>query len=438
MSTSSIAHKSLNQTGGARCSICGKVGVTKTTCPHKVNPKAKNPKPSKHNAVPLNINKSVQPTTATQTTPPTKITPPKKATRPKKAKKPTKAKPPKIPIVIVRHPLFRSRKKIAAFDYDGTLVIPKSKSSFSKNLDDWQWLRSNVVNILQKYYDNNFAIVIFTNQSRTFKAEQIQHVLDSTKIPYMAYIIYDKPLKKPNPHSFNMFSPPTSTGMPQFDPVSSFYCGDALGRHCDFAASDKDFAINSALQYVSPEAIFPFAPRINTPITPQLAQEIIVMVGYPGSGKSTYAKQISSPNGATVGDDRILNVIRGRCAWRVSSAGQHTADGLAVSKYELLNGDELKTGAKIVKAASIALNMGLSIVVDATNPTPKKRALYVELAQRYNIMIRCIHANTSFEESMYYNCTRAKPIPKIAFYVYRKHFVAPAIDEGFYVVNTLY
>lgn len=417
-------HVYLNHIGGTRCSICGAVGATKTTCPHKLNPVAKNPKPSKHNAAPLSMNTSA---------------PAKKSSTPsKKNTAIKKAKPSRAPIVNVRHPLFRFRKKIAAFDYDSTLVIPKSKSSFAKNPDDWMWLRPNVVNILQKYYDDNFAIVIFTNQSKTFKAEQIRHVLDSTNIPYMAYIIFDKTLKKPNPYSFNMFSPPTSTGMTRFDPVSSFYCGDALGRSCDFAASDKDFAINSGLRFVSPETIFPFAPRINLPLTPQLAQEIIVMVGYPGSGKSTYAKQITSPNGATVGSLRILDVMRDRCAWRHSQIGQPTTNGRTVSRYELMNGDELKTGVKIIKAATIALDLGLSVVVDATNSTKKKRALYIELARRYNSKIRVIHANTSLVESMYYNCMRPKPIPKIAYYVYRKHFVEPHLDEGFDEVHTLY
>ena len=38
----------------------------------------------------------------------------------------------------------------------------------------------------------------------------------------------------------------------------SFYAGDALGRENDWSDSDKIFAINCGLKYISPEEIFPF------------------------------------------------------------------------------------------------------------------------------------------------------------------------------------
>ena len=39
---------------------------------------------------------------------------------------------------------FRYRSKMAGFDYDHTLVKPKTKSTFSKDEDDWMWLRPSV------------------------------------------------------------------------------------------------------------------------------------------------------------------------------------------------------------------------------------------------------------------------------------------------------
>jgi hypothetical protein len=35
---------------------------------------------------------------------------------------------------------FRHRKKIAAFDLDGTLIKPLSGAVVPKDMDDWQWL----------------------------------------------------------------------------------------------------------------------------------------------------------------------------------------------------------------------------------------------------------------------------------------------------------
>ena len=47
---------------------------------------------------------------------------------------------------------FEIREKVAAFDYDHTLVKPKSGVTFSKNVNDWVWLRDNVPNVLKKLY----------------------------------------------------------------------------------------------------------------------------------------------------------------------------------------------------------------------------------------------------------------------------------------------
>jgi bifunctional polynucleotide phosphatase/kinase len=85
---------------------------------------------------------------------------------------------------VIQHAKFRYRQKIAAFDYDHTLVKPKSKSTFAKDVDDWMWIRPNVKTKLQELYKNQYSIVIFTNQHQAFKQVQIKMVLDTLDIPY--------------------------------------------------------------------------------------------------------------------------------------------------------------------------------------------------------------------------------------------------------------
>lgn len=55
------------------------------------------------------------------------------------------------------------------FDYDWTLVKPLSNGIFSKSLDDWRWITEKVPDILKKYYDKGFCIVIISNQSKILK-----------------------------------------------------------------------------------------------------------------------------------------------------------------------------------------------------------------------------------------------------------------------------
>ena len=61
-----------------------------------------------------------------------------------------------------------------ALDYDHTLVKP-NKGTFSLHKDDWVWLRSQVPSKLKQLHNQGYSIVIFTNQSKSFKIEQIKH-----------------------------------------------------------------------------------------------------------------------------------------------------------------------------------------------------------------------------------------------------------------------
>jgi bifunctional polynucleotide phosphatase/kinase len=288
---------------------------------------------------------------------------------------------------------FRYRKKIAAFDYDHTLVKPKSKSTFNKNVDDWMWLRPNIPDIVRDFYEKGYGIVIFTNQSKRFKREQIEIAMAELGVPCKVFIAFKKKYKKPDPFLFNLYK------RDGFDFERSFFVGDALGREGDWSDSDRDFAINCGLKYFSPEEIFPFGEKEEKAIdVKELGdQEVVVMMGYPGSGKSTYAEKY-------FGD----------------------AEG-----YAVLHRDDLKTEAKVKKEVRRHLGEGNSVVVDATHPSVEKRKTFVDIAKEHDVPIRIVHMTTSIEESMERNVGRDRKVPKIVFYVYRKKFEPPSKEEGF-------
>ena len=74
-------------------------------------------------------------------------------------------------------------------------------------------------------------------------------------------------------------------------------------------------------------------------ITVVSQKEVIIIVGYPSSGKSTLIDEIFKPAG-----------------------------------YFIAHGDKYKTSAKIIKAAEEPCKDGKSIVFDATNPSRKKKS----------------------------------------------------------------
>ena len=210
---------------------------------------------------------------------------------------------------------FRYRKKILGLDFDHTIVKPKNNKTFPSNKNDWEWLTPNVPETIMNYYNKGYAIVIFTNQFRDFKKEQVKIVLDSIGCPYKAYLAYDKKIKKPSSFLFEQYI------RHNFDFDKSFYVGDAMGRIQDWSDSDKLFALNCGLKYKTPEEFFLIPNKeenikktVSCNIEPNEKQELVIMVGFPGSGKTTLTNNFEK-----------------------------------YSNYSILHGDDLKTEAKISK-----------------------------------------------------------------------------------------
>ena len=300
---------------------------------------------------------------------------------------------------IIKIGKFRLREKMAMFDFDWTLVKPISNGTFSKSLDDWRWITEKVPEILQKYYDKGYCIVIISNQTRNtkMKLQQITNVLSTLPIPSLIAVGYEDIDKKPNRTMFDIIKKNK-----KIDMNKSFYVGDALGRQGDWSDSDKKFAENINIKKIySPDELFSITDDKKIIIEPFNKQEIIVLVGYPGSGKTTIANTFDN------------------------------------KRYMIINGDIFKTSKKMIKESEKYIKNNYSIIFDATNPSIEKRKEYIDFANSKNIPIRCINVETDITTAMFRNNKRDKVIPKITYYVFRKKYVKPTIEEGFYNVITI-
>ena len=287
------------------------------------------------------------------------------------------------------------RENMVALDYDWTVVNPKDGKTFPTCIDDWQWLYSTVPEKIKKYYEDGYMIVVFTNQSKPWKCEQIQIALKTLDIPMFIVIATEKCDYKPNPLLFTTF-----IGENVINKENSFFVGDALGRKTDFSDSDRVFAENIGIVWHSPESIFDVKDEVIKILTIPLSDEpeIIIMMGYPGSGKSTIAKDICKNE-----------------------------------NYIHISGDDCKTSSKMIKKSIEYILQKKSIVFDATNSSSKKRKEYVELGKKYNYKVKCIHVSSSLDVSYKRNKTRdpEKQVPKIAYSVYTKYYEEPNENEGF-------
>lgn len=288
---------------------------------------------------------------------------------------------------------YRHRQRVAMFDYDWTLVRPKSNGTFSKGLDDWRWLSTNVPQVMEEFYNKGYSISIVTNQTTNtkMKTEQIVNVLSSLPFPSYVAIGKEKEDKKPNKTMFDAI-----VNDKKVDYKKSVFVGDALGRQGDWSDIDKQFAENSGfINILAPDDIFKMDDKPSVAVKVAETQEIIVMVGFPGSGKSTIANSFDK------------------------------------NKYIVISGDEHKTSKKMIKVSEKYIDDGYSIVYDSTNPSIDKRKEFIEVANKYSLPIRAVVMNTDMSEAMFRNNKRDKVIPKIVYYTFRKRFEEPTLDEGF-------
>lgn len=284
----------------------------------------------------------------------------------------------------------RSRRtKMAMFDFDWTLVKPKNGQTFPKDAEDWQYLRKSVKPTLQTYAKTH-QIIIVTDQSKQWKVDQIQQVLEDLQIDPITVIVGGQ-TQKPDTSLFLSLFPKIKTD-------KAFYVGDAAGRKGDWSDKDRVFAERLGIPFFTPEQVFPIdttTQQIKIKIHPASEREIIIMVGYPGSGKSTIA---------------------------------HTLH------YKVIDSDTYKTPKRMIAEAK--KHKDQSIVFDSTGGTKEKRSAFVQYAKEEGLPVRVIWVQTPIDKAMEQNKQRAaegkkERVPDIAFYVYKKKFEEPTEDEGF-------
>ncbi|GAA5835792.1 hypothetical protein JCM11251_007427 [Rhodosporidiobolus azoricus] len=218
------------------------------------------------------------------------------------------------------------RAKVAAFDLDGTVIRPLNGQSFPQNAADWEWCGPTVTRKLRDTYKAGYAILLISNQashmpklSADFK-RKLPVVCRKLNVPLHAFAAWEfDEHRKSATGMWDTYEEISRKKGVEIDHSQSFYVGDAAGRPTDHADTDRKFAFNSNLPFLTPEEFFdgeppddnwamwgwsplawdhsvPHAPPLFSASCPSPSSalgeydgpEIVVLVGSPAVGKTTW------------------------------------------------------------------------------------------------------------------------------------------------------
>lgn len=352
---------------------------------------------------------------------------------------------------LIKPPSNNQKIKVIGFSLEHTIIKPSELGFWISNPNEWQYCYD--LSILKQYIKDNYHVIIISNQTKLgmtgfltldqFKnmIETISHELDIPLQVFVAtqYGITNKPLST----LWDVFLQYNKIEDSMISRHQSSYIGAKAGRiknsqnKKDINTIDFYFSRNINLQFKTPEQFFQHSKDVRHMLLPisfnpkyyikkhqqnfkdilsdysdTTNQNIILLMGSPGSGKSRLCRNY------------LPNHVR-------------------------INQDNLKTVKNCYKKAITKLDDGSSIIIDNTNRYIKTRSMWIELANKYNIPIDCIHIDISRNMALHFNSYRHIcqtgncKIPDMAIYSYftqkpNKKFEYPTVDEGFKNVITLH
>ncbi|KAJ7361229.1 polynucleotide kinase 3 phosphatase-domain-containing protein [Mycena albidolilacea] len=339
-----------------------------------------------------------------------------------------------------------SSVKVAAFDLDDTVI----EGGFKKPPLEWRWWNPCVPVKLAEAAKEGYAIVVISNQAGLHEGKKRKDWktkigLIAAKLPDLPFRIFAATAKdhyrKPMIGMWEELERLYAEDGVQIDKKSSFFVGDAAGRDYpknpgkkkDFASTDRKWALNVEIPFFTPEEYLlgkapdpdfslkgfnasslpklPLYTPSSTPLLPSPPkQELVLFVGYPSLGKTTFYRKHFEPAG-----------------------------------YRHINQDTLKTRDKCVKAVQEALAAGEKCVVDNTNRDAFTRKYYIDVARKLGLPVRCMlftgSAELAWHNNLYHSlglppsvAAREPPremLPKLAFTTYKSNFEEPELSEGF-------
>ena len=143
-------------------------------------------------------------------------------------------------------------------------------------------------------------------------------------------------------------------------------------------------------------------------------QRIVVLVGLPGSGKSTWVAQ---QGGVAISSDELRR-------WLKDDATDQSIHGLVFKLMRDLVRHRLAHGIT-------------ETYVDATNQTPKTRRAIKKISDHKSARCEAVFFDVPLEECLRRNVLRSRTVPEAAIRAMALKLEPPSLEEGFASIHNV-